>query len=219
MVKLAPDGRELIRVAGDAQGPFLFPNDLAFGPDGLLYLTDSGILPTDLITGLSIRSDFFDIDYAGVIFQIAPVSGLVLCRLDQGLRFTPCIAFAPDGSLCAAETLSGWIYRYAIDRDGRREAFSQTLPMIDRNRYNEPDGMAFDEKGNLYCALYGRGEVSMTAANGSIVTRLPTNGRFPANLAFLPHEEAIAVTEVEHGVVERIDVAAGGAALHQPGFA
>ena len=38
VICIDPDGREVLRVEGDAEGCFLFPNDLAFGPDGHLYV-------------------------------------------------------------------------------------------------------------------------------------------------------------------------------------
>jgi gluconolactonase len=38
--------------------PFLYPNDLCFGPDGALYLTDSGITAAEFEPGGKVRSDF-----------------------------------------------------------------------------------------------------------------------------------------------------------------
>lgn len=216
LVRLAPDGRELLRIAGDAIGDFLFPNDLAFGPDGLLYMTDSGMRPDEFISGLSIRPDFFTAPYAGAIFAIDPRRGQVLRRIDAGLRFANGIAFGPDGALYAAESLSGWIYRYDLGGSAAREPFSQTVETIDASRFNGPDGMAFDEGGDLYCAIYGRGEITVSGPDGRIRERLVTSGRLPSNLAFVPGRAEIAVTEVEHGTVERIAVARRGAVLHRP---
>lgn len=216
LVRLAPDGRELLRITGDDRGAFLFPNDLAFGPDGLLYMTDSGMLPEHFITGLTIRPDFFTADYAGAVFQIDPRQGRVLRRIDGGLRFTNGIAFGPDGGLFVAETLSGWIWRYEIGDDGRRRPFSQTLAAPDEKSFSGPDGMAFDCEGRLYCALYGRGEVSVSGSDGSIVERLPTAGRLPTNVAFVPGLASILITEVEHGSIETIGVRTSGLPLHQP---
>jgi len=216
LVKLSPHGRELMRIEGDEDGPFLFPNDLAFGPDGLLYMTDSGMLPEAFITGLTIRPDFLTADYAGAVFQIDPRQGRVLRRVDTGLRFTNGIAFGPDGDLFVAETLSGIIFRYDMDGSARREFFSQTLAQVDKSRFSGPDGMAFDAEGRLYCAIYGCGEISVSDPSGAIVERLQTNGRLPTNVAFVPGEAAIVVTEVEVGVVERIAVGSLGLELHRP---
>jgi gluconolactonase len=38
------DGATRIVATGCQGEPFLFPNDLCFGPDGALYVTDSGVL-------------------------------------------------------------------------------------------------------------------------------------------------------------------------------
>lgn len=215
LVRLAPDGRELLRVSGDPTGDFLFPNDLAFSPDGLLYMTDSGMRPDEFISGLNIRPDFFTAPYAGAIIEIDPRRGRVLRRIDTGLRFANGIAFGPDGALYAAESLTGWIYRYDLGAAAAREPFSQTIDLVDASRFNGPDGMAFDESGYLYCAIYGRGEITVSAPNGHIGERISTNGRLPTNLAFIPGRAEIAVTEVEHGAVERIAVARRGAPLHR----
>src|SRR3972149_5072438 len=43
LLRMTLDGEFEVFATGDAAGPFLFPNDLVFGPDGILYMTDSGI--------------------------------------------------------------------------------------------------------------------------------------------------------------------------------
>ena len=40
---------------------FLFPNDLVFGRDGAIYLTDSGIIFKDLVPDGKIRPDYMDV--------------------------------------------------------------------------------------------------------------------------------------------------------------
>src|SRR5271156_2981723 len=37
------EGRELLRIEHDGEQPFRLPNDLCFGKNGLLYVTDSGM--------------------------------------------------------------------------------------------------------------------------------------------------------------------------------
>lgn len=217
LVQLSPDGDLVRTIPGDDQGPFLFPNDLAFGPDGLLYMTDSGMRPDVFIQGLEIRQDFQTAPYDGRLFQIDPVAGRVLRRLDSGLRFANGIAFAADGSLLANESLTGWIYRYDPARERpSREPFANVLIAPPGDRFVGPDGMAFDVSGNLYCTVYGQGEVTVVDPSGTIIHRLATNGRLPTNVAFEPDSSAMVVTEVELGAVEHIAGRAKGLSLHRP---
>ena len=53
-------------VAKECNGqPFLFPNDLCFGPDGQMYLTDSGVVITEFAPGNQIRLDYQQVNYQG----------------------------------------------------------------------------------------------------------------------------------------------------------
>lgn len=217
LVRLAPDGRVLARIDGDDEGPFLFPNDLAFGPDGKLYMTDSGMRPTDFITGLTIRPDFFTAPYDGRVFQIDPRTGRVERRLAGGLRFANGLAFGPDGALYANESLTGRIYRLTpLDEAGRVEVFAEDLTRPSPKRFAGPDGMAFDEDGTLYCTVYGDAVVVACAPDGTQAARLVCNGRLPTNVAFQPGTSRLFVTEVEHGAVEVLDAAAPGLPLALP---
>lgn len=199
---------------------FLFPNDLAFGPDGALYLTDSGILFNQLVApGDVIRHDFMDIPMDGRIYRI-DVKTKHVETIDSGFRFTNGLAFGPDKNLYVAETLTGMIYRYRC-ADGKvaggREAFGQ---VIDRSKgtraFHGPDGMAFGLNGCLYVAVYGQGNITVLGPDGTVVGRIATKGAKPTNVAFgAPGERKIYVTEDEYGVIEAIDVDTDGLPLYR----
>lgn len=220
VICLDPSGKLLRTIAGDDDGRFLWPNDLAFGPDGLLYMTDSGIIDTDFIDGLAIRSDYADIPYDGRVYQIDPIEAKVLRTLDRGFRFTNGIAFDQAGLLYVTETLSGAIFRYDLSKANPTRAFFTNVLSGEESRlFRGPDGIAFDERGLLYCAIYNEGRLTVVDRSGAVVDRIPTLGSRPTNLAFQPDGTAMYVTEVETSSVQIIDVGCRGLPLHYPKLA
>jgi gluconolactonase len=106
----------------------LAPNDICFGPDGLLYITD----PT--------RDGKFD---DGRIWRVDPTTGEteLLARFNY---FTNGIGFGPDDALWVASTGDQKMLRYAVTAAGLQggEAVFQL-------EVGYPDGFAFDVDGNL----------------------------------------------------------------------
>lgn len=214
---VSPAGDEKRRVAGDGAGRFLWPNDIAFAPSGLLYLTDSGILDSDFIDGLAIREDFATAPYDGRVYEIDPRKGRVVRTLDRGLRYTNGIAFGPDGRLYVAETLSGEIFAYDIgEATPSRQNFGNCLLPDDRPVFKGPDGIKFGADGRLYCAIYGQGVITVLDRDGRLVERIPTVGGKPTNLAFRRRGNEAIVTEVAGGVVQAIAMPCTGLALSYP---
>jgi gluconolactonase len=77
-----------------------------------------------------------------------------------------------------------------------------------------PDGKAFGTDGLLYVAVYGQGDVTVLGHDGQVVSRFPTQGMMPTNVAFgLPGRRKIYVTEYELGQVEVFDVETDGLPL------
>jgi gluconolactonase len=217
LLRLTMDGTVEMVASECAGEPFLWPNDLCFGPDGALYMTDSGIRFEDLVPHTTVRPDFMDMSMDGRVYQI-DVSIPAVRKLDSGIRFTNGIAFGPDRRLYVAETVTGIVYRYQSMEDGRarnRELFGNVFDSRAPEGFTGPDGMAFDAAGNLYVTVFGQGDVSVLGTDGRVIGRIMTSGRKPTNVAFgPPGERQIYVTEVEHGRIEIFGVAADGLALY-----
>lgn len=218
LLKVTMDGDVEVFLKEYRGAPFLFPNDLAFGPDGALYMTDSGVGFNDLVRGGKLRSDYMDIDTDGSVFRIE-VNTKTIEKIDSGLKFANGIAFGPDNTLYVDEMFTGKVYRYRwadgkvkAEREFFGSVFDGERPMV----FNGPDGMKFGKDGTLYITVYGQGRVTVLKNDGSMLRHIPTQGSKPTNIAFGPAgEKKIYVTEDETGVLQAIDVDTSGLQLYR----
>lgn len=217
LLRVTLDGSVEVIATGCDEEPFLFPNDLCLGPDGALYMTDSGVHIDTFAPGGNIREDYRSVSYDGRVYRIDVTSGEVR-KLDSRLGFANGIAFGPDDHLYVSETLTGMIYRYARHGDGgvgARTAFGNVIDPAAPAGWKGPDGMAFGADGNLYVAVFAQQDVAVLDRHGAVVDRLRTAGRLPTNCAFaLPGRQQLYVTEYELGQIEVFDTGIDGAPLH-----
>jgi gluconolactonase len=207
-------------VLRDVDGvPLLWPNDLCFGPDGALYMTDSGLLVRDFLDdrGRPVP-DCESLPMDGKLIRYDPPSGRAEI-LDAGFQFTNGIAFGPDGMLYVNETITGNVYRYSLGRGGAlssREVFGNVFdPEWPGSGLRGPDGMAFSRDGRLFVAVFGQGDVTVLGPDGATVERMRLEGRAPTNVAFgRDGEQRLYVVEDEFGTIEVYDVGVDGLALH-----
>ena len=194
----------------------LFPNDLCFGPDEALYLTDSGFKMEEFAPGGKIRSDYMNMKMDGSLYRVDRKTHSFE-KLDGGLECANGLAFGPDKALYVAETRTGAIYRYewkGAGKLGPREDFGNVLDTTAPPGWKGPDGMAFSTDGDLYIAVFGQQEVVVLGHDGSVLKRIRTAGKEPTNLAFgLPGRREIYVTECEFGQLEVFNVGVDGLPL------
>lgn len=215
VLRLSPDGKALKTISGTKEQPFLLPKNLAFGPDGLLYMSDCGIRLADLVDGPEIRPDFYEASYNGKIHQIDPQTGRILRTLATGLLMANGVAFDAEGLLYYSETLTGIIYRQVVG--GRPEAFAHVLRAKSTDGLRGPAGLAFNRSGMLYCAKYGAGDICLVDQAGKVAGHIPTNGRLPDDIVFTQDGKYALIAEHEHGAIEKIPVPSpGGLPLHMP---
>jgi len=217
LLRVTLDGKVEIVATGCEGEPFLFPNDLCFGPDGAIYMTDSGVHIDRFAPGGKIRADYLDLSYDGRVYRIDPQTRGVR-KLDSGLTFTNGIAFGPDGYLYVNETLTGRVFRYAwkdSDHLGPREDFGNVNDPSGPPGWRGPDGMAFGADGKLYVAVFNQRDVTVLGPDGAVVRRIAAQGRMTTNCAFgLPGQKKLYVTEFEFGRIEMFDVETGGLPLY-----
>jgi gluconolactonase len=216
LLRLTMDGQCEVVATGCDGEPFLFPNDLCFGPDGALYLTDSGVEIESFAPNNQIREDFLDQHYDGRLYRVDTTTGAVT-KIDQGILFTNGIAFGSDDMLYLDESVTGNVYRYGW-RHGElrapRALFGNVIRADAAPGWKGPDGMAFDENGLLYVAVFGQGDVTVLGTKGEVVDRIVTQGQLPTNVAFaLPGQHRLHVTDFQYGQMEVFPVSADGLRL------
>ena len=206
---------EVVLTRGDG-AEFMFPNDLVFGPDGALYMTDSGVHRPAFQIASECESGLDNYPYDGKLFRI-DLSDMSVRMLEDGLKFANGLAFGPDGALYVTATATGLVYRYEWNGDvtlGPQEIFAD---LVDRSRapgFIGGDGLAVGENGYLYCAVVGQGDVTVIDTSGSVVERIPVGGLQPTNVAFGPRGSGdIFVTVKDSGTLERQHIGVEGLPL------
>jgi gluconolactonase len=179
---------------------FLFPNDLVFGPDGALYMTDSGMyrpnilkVPTEQRRNMPMDGRVFRVDLQRKSARL----------LTRGLYFANGIAFAPDGRhLYVSTTNDGnlWRFPWTDGTLGERERVANLLDPAKEPRFRGCDGMKFGPDGNLYVAMVWQGDVTVVSSTGRILRRIPTHGDGPTNVCFV--DKKLYVTDQGVGALE-----------------
>lgn len=217
LLKVELDGTAEVMLTGGDGAEFLFPNDLVFGPDGALYMTDSGVHRPTFQIARERESGLDNYPYAGKLFRI-DLSDMSVNMLEDGLKFANGLAFGADGALYVTATATGLVYRYAWNSDGTLGPQENFADLVDRSRtpgFIGGDGLAVGENGFLYCAVVGQGDVTVIDTNGSVVERIPVGGVQPTNVAFGPRGSGdIFVTVKDAGTLERHHVGVDGLPLH-----
>ncbi|MBT4124819.1 MAG: SMP-30/gluconolactonase/LRE family protein [Chloroflexi bacterium] len=214
LLRVGLDGSaEVVLTEGDGH-EFLFPNDLVFGPDGAMYMTDSGVHREPFVKAREEGLTDFPID--GKLFRI-DLENMSVTMLDDGLQFTNGLAFGIDNALYVTATVTGLVYRYEWNADGTLGPREDFADLVDRSQppgFKGGDGLAVGENGYLYCAVVGQGDVTVIDTNGGLVERIPVGGEQPTNVAFGPKGSGdIYVTVKDTGTLERHHVGVEGLPL------
>ncbi|BBX47845.1 SMP-30/gluconolactonase/LRE family protein [Mycobacterium cookii] len=144
------------------------PNDLTFGPDGRLWITDT-------------RSEF-DIGTPGAglpghVYATDVASGETQLVIEDGPVFINGLGFDRDGSrLLVTATLSSQLLSY----DYRRSAEPEILHTFDAGW---PDGMAVSSEGHYWVALTAADRIDVIDTWGRLVVEIPlAGGSLPTNV-------------------------------------
>jgi gluconolactonase len=158
--RLEFDGSVTVAVTHGDELPLVAPNDLAFGPDGRLYFTDSG------------DGDHVNPVAPGRVFAVSDG------RVEQIVELAPCFAngigFDASGRLIWTETATKRVCRLEEDR----VVVLAVLP-----EQHIPDGFAIAADGRLFVATVTSGGVTVLSPDGDLVDHIAV-GAEPTNCAF-----------------------------------
>ena len=158
---------------------FNSPNDLVVGPDGGIWFTDPPYGLEDLDASPLKEQE------ANGVYRLAP-DGRV-SRVEAELSFPNGIAFSPDGRtlfVSNSDPKRAVILAYDLSPDGRlsgRRIFADMTALAAKGLPGLPDGMAVDERGNLWAT--GPGGVHVFSPAGRKLGTVGT-GAAISNCAF-----------------------------------
>jgi gluconolactonase len=138
------------------------PNDLAYGPDGLLWITDSG------------DHDHIAPERPARILALEP-DGALSATVELDPCFANGIAFDHQGRLIWTETAT---------RRVRRWSNGETTTLAELPPDYLPDGLAIAEDGRIFVATLTSGGIDVLSPDGEWLDHLAV-GYEPSNCAFL----------------------------------
>jgi sugar lactone lactonase YvrE len=193
VVRISPDGE--VRPHGDAIG---YPNYPVFGPDGTLWVSDSGTYAQG--DGGIVR-----IDPDGAMERL-PLPGLAFAN-GMALRGDRLYVVESQGPRVVAVPLAG----------GRPE------PVVELPR-TVPDGLAFDIDGGLWISYYQPNRIDRLDLGGGLRTVLDDwsgwEVAMPTNVAFAgPRLDVLVLANLGGWFVSAFDPGVRGAPLHYPRLA
>ncbi len=152
------------------------PNDIAIGPDGVLYASDPNWK-----------------EGSGKIWRIARDGAVTL--LAENMGTTNGIEVSPDGgTLYVNESLQRKIWAFTLTDKGTISDKWLLKEFPDHGF----DGMRCDVDGNLYVTRHGKGTVVKLSPKGKLLKEIGVLGSKPSNLCFGgPDGRTVYVTEVE----------------------
>lgn len=163
------------------------PNDLAFDQNGNLLFTCPGNSRTEP---------------TGYICVLKPDNSVK--KIIENKYFPNGLAFTNDGkSLVFAETYAHQLWKGDWDSQNCEWLNGQVWCNVGGPAGpGGPDGMAFDQQGNLYTAVYGTAEIRIANADGTVIDVIALPGQNPTNCAFDPFGRYdLIVTEAEKGLL------------------
>ena len=161
------------------------PNDIAISKKGNLYASDPNWS-----------------EGTGNLWLINTNGEVVL--LESGMGTTNGVEVSADEKkLYVNESVQRNIWVYDILDDGQ-VSNKKLFYHFDEHGM---DGMRVDEKGNLYVARYGAGQIAVLSKNGKLKRNIELKGKFPTNVAFGgPKGKTLYVTMQKRGMLEQVRV-------------
>lgn len=138
------------------------PNDIAIANDGTLYASDPNWQGGN-----------------GQVWRISSTGQVERLKADMGT--TNGIEVSPDNTvLYVNESVQKRIWAFDISNSGQLGEAKLFYQFADHGL----DGMRTDERGNLYVARYGAGEVAILSPQGVLLRTVKLKGKYPTNVAF-----------------------------------
>lgn len=188
----------------DTFAPFLPPgirmNDAKCDPFGRFW---AGSCAEDFAPG------------AGALHRLEPdlAHHIVL----EGLTQPNGIGWSPDGrTMYLIDTQECALYSYAFDLDSGRVGERRVVARFDAGRDGYPDGLAVDEAGFIWIAMWAGGTVLGLSPDGEVHHRLAMPVSQPTSCAFVGDQRAdLVVTSASEGLTLDADALDGSVFLVQ----
>jgi gluconolactonase len=175
-----------VTTTSDDGRPILRTNDLAWGSDGMLYFT----APDSDMVNPAGRVHYIGRDGKTRTFA----SGMVFAN---GLTFNADKSWLYAGEERAAKD-HGILWRFRVSPDGSAVKNSKEVFYAFTGRRFGFDGMKFDQRGNLWVAMYSESEIWGFSPEGKKIDSIHLDGRNPTNLVFGGPDRRTAYVTVHH---------------------